>query len=271
MCGALITATRRYRHVPRAAMIAAESAAMLPARIPSRHRSRPAISRRKPALAATRRPRRLRLSAVARPADSATGRSPTLADRRVPTTPPQSPPIANLYPPNDYPCRALRVPPHQRLDNDNFNHGEFTSGERGNSEHDSGWPSNAFPLRTASPRAGLGDISTERLAYPRAPQLRHPPPAPRPATPPNWPNASSPSTANRWLLKIDSLTATLRCSPSRSRSGSSYFHAVDQSPTPRLLYAPLPAQCSQHPEFRPVARELQACRKDTMNRSTFLP
>ena len=83
-------------------MIAAESASMLPARITSRHRSRPVISCRKPALAATRRPRRLRLSAVARPADSATGRSPTLADRHLPANPPPPPAIGDLYPPNAY-------------------------------------------------------------------------------------------------------------------------------------------------------------------------
>ena len=71
-------------------------------------------------------------------------------------------------------------------------------------------------------------------------------------------------STNRWLVNIASLTAPLRCSPSRSRSGGSFFHAVDQSPTPRLLYAPLPAQCPQRPEFRPAARELQAYRKDTL-------
>ena len=70
-------------------------------------------------------------------------------------------------------------------------------------------------------------------------------------------------STNRWLLNIASLTAPLRRSPSPSGSGGSFFHAVDQSPTPRLLHAPRPAQCPQRPEFRPAARELQACRKDT--------
>jgi hypothetical protein len=102
MCGAIIKATRRYWHVPRAAILAATSTSMLPARITSRHRSRPVISYRKPELAATCRPRRLWLSAVARPADSATVRSPTLADRRLPDTPPPRPTIGHLYPPNAY-------------------------------------------------------------------------------------------------------------------------------------------------------------------------
>lgn len=52
------------------------------------------------------------------------------------------------------------------------------TGERGHSEHNGGWRSNALPLRAASLRAGFGDISTGLLAYPRAPQLRHRPPAP---------------------------------------------------------------------------------------------
>jgi hypothetical protein len=72
----------------------------VPARIKSGHRSRPMISRRKPALSATRRSRRLRLSAVAHSADSATGRSPTLADRRLHANPPPPPAIGKLYPPN---------------------------------------------------------------------------------------------------------------------------------------------------------------------------
>jgi hypothetical protein len=70
-------------------------------------------------------------------------------------------------------------------------------------------------------------------------------------------------STNLWLLNIASLTVPLRCSPSRSRSGGSFFHAAAQSPTPRLLHAPRPAQCPQRPEFRTAARELQACRKDT--------
>jgi hypothetical protein len=51
------------------------------------------------------RPRRLRLSAVARPTDSAMARSPTLADRRLPANPPPPPAIGNLYPPNAYQMR----------------------------------------------------------------------------------------------------------------------------------------------------------------------
>jgi hypothetical protein len=137
------------------------------------------------------------------------------------------------------PCLALRVPPHQRLDNDNLNHGESTSVERGNSEHDSGWPSNAFPLRTASLRAGLGDITTERLAYPRAPQFRHRPPAPRPAIPPNWPNASSPSTRDKLHSKSSRRRqGTFRCStattlaPNRSVRSPASLDPPENCPDP---------------------------------------
>jgi len=56
-------------------------------------------------------------------------------------------------------------------------------------------------------------------------------------------------STNRWLLNIASLTAPLRRSPSLSRSGGSFFHAVDQSPTPRLLCAPLPGQCPLAPRI----------------------
>jgi hypothetical protein len=48
-------------------------------------------------------------------------------------------PLQEAEPRRQSPRLALRVPPHQRLDNDNLNHGEFTSGERDNPEHDGGW------------------------------------------------------------------------------------------------------------------------------------
>jgi hypothetical protein len=89
---------------------------------------------------------------------------------------------------------ALRVPPHQRLDDDNLNQGEFTLGGRRNSGHEGGRPSNEAAPRAAALRWVRRYIH-RASSISAQPRVRHRPPAPPPATPPNWPNASSPSTA----------------------------------------------------------------------------